>query len=104
MMRGSRGTQENMLHNYVLSMINIYGVGILILVPLAIKLLIRTSVYLIFFIPYAVHILFHNSGPFYSDTIIWFVIAAIGVAAAQNQGGHRARSMPPPVIRGVRGA
>ena len=116
MMRGSRGTQENMLHNYVLSMINIYGVGILILAPLAIKLLIRSSVYLIFFIPYAVHILFHNSGPFYSDTIIWFVIAAIGAATS-----HAARRQirPPPAafapagaipvrsanpVRGVRGA
>ncbi|MDP9423668.1 MAG: O-antigen ligase family protein [Pseudomonadota bacterium] len=96
MMRGSRGTQENMLHNYVLSMINIYGVGILLLAPLAIKLLMRASVYLIFFIPYAVHILFHNSGPYYSDTIIWFVIAAIGAAAAQTgQGFGRAHRLPP---------
>ncbi len=84
MMRGSRGTQENMLHNYVLSMINIYGVGLLIVAPLAVKLLVRTFPYCIFFIPYGVHILFHNSGPFYSDTIIWFVIAAIGAATAQN--------------------
>lgn len=96
MMYGSRGTRENMLHNYVLSMINIYGVGILILAPLAIRSLIRSSHYLIFFIPYAVHILFHNSGPFYSDTIIWFVIAAIGTAAARNGslGLGRSRSMP----------
>lgn len=83
MMRGSRGTQENMLHNYVLSMINIYGIGILLFAPLAIKSLIRAGPYAIFFIPYAVHILFHNSGPFYSDTIIWFVVAAIGAAAAK---------------------
>ena len=117
MMRGSRGTRETMLHNYVLSMINIYGVGLLILAPMAIKLLIRSSVYLIFFIPYAVHILFHNSGPFYSDTIIWFVIAAIGAAtgrAAYHQtipappaafapaGATMARSTNP--IRGVRNA
>ena len=83
MMRGASGTREHMLHNYMLSMINIYGVGLLILAPLALKLLLRTFPYYIFFIPYAVHILFHNSGPFYSDTIIWFVIAAIGVAAAR---------------------
>lgn len=101
MMRGSRGTQENMLHNYVLSMINIYGVGILLFAPLAIKLLIRAGLYCLFFIPYAVHILFHNSGPFYSDTIIWFVIAAIGAATARSTRravGH-SHSMPP---RGTR--
>jgi hypothetical protein len=84
MMRGSRGTQENMLHNYVLTMINIYGIGILLFAPLAIKLLIRAGPYALFFIPYMVHILFHNSGPFFSDTIIWFVIAAIGATNVQT--------------------
>lgn len=84
MMPASSGTQVKTLHNYLLSMINIYGVGILMLVPLAIKLLIRASFYCIFFIPYGVHILFHNSGPFFSDTVIWFVIAAIGAATAQR--------------------
>lgn len=95
MMRGSRGTQENMLHNYVLSMINIYGIGILLFAPLAIKSLIRAGPYAIFFIPYAVHILFHNSGPFYSDTIIWFVVAAIGAAAAK---AASARATPAPTL------
>ena len=103
MMRGSRGTRENQLHNYVLSMINIYGAGILLFAPLAFKLLIRAGVYCLFFIPYAVHILFHNSGPFYSDTIIWFVIAAIGAATAQSasQGLGHSRPLPP---RGTRPA
>ena len=101
MMRGSRGTQENMLHNYVLSMVNIYGVGLLIVAPLALKLLIRAFPYYIFFIPYGVHILFHNSGPFYSDTIIWFVIAAIGTATAQTtyHGLGRSHSLPPRLDR-----
>lgn len=92
MMRGSRGTQENTLHNYFLSMLNIYGVGILLLAPLAARLLIRAGPYLIFFVPYVVHILFHNSGPFYSDTIIWFVIAAIGAATAQASHQRMGRS------------
>lgn len=97
MMRGSRGTQENMLHNYVLSMINIYGIGILLFAPLAIKLLIRAGLYCLFFIPYAVHILFHNSGPFYSDTIIWFAIAAIGAATARTSHQGQGRSHSPPL-------
>jgi len=81
MMRGSRGTQENMLHNYPLSMLNIYGIGILLLAPLIFSSLRRAGPYLIFFIPYAVHIMFHNSGPFFSDTLIWFVIAAISAGS-----------------------
>ena len=97
MMRGSRGTQENMLHNYVLSMVNIYGIGILLFAPLAIRLLRRAAFYSIFFIPYGVHILFHNSGPYYSDTIIWFVIAAIGTAAAKTI-HSQASPMPGPAF------
>ena len=102
MMRGSRGAQENMLHNYVLSMINIYGVGIFLFAPMAVKLLRSAGPYAIFFIPYAVHILFHNSGPYYSDTIIWFVIAAIGAATAQIsfQGLGRAHLPPPRLVSG----
>ena len=97
MMYGSQGTRQKLLHNYVWSMVNIYGVGLLLLAPIAIKLLMRASIYCIFFIPYAVHILFHNSGPFYSDTIIWFVIAAIGAATAQtsHQVAGRANSLRP---------
>ena len=105
MMRGSKGTQEHMLHNYPLSMLNIYGIGILLLAPLALRLLRRAGPYLLFFIPYAVHIMFHNSGPFFSDTIIWFVIAAIVAATAQTsfRGLGRAHSPAPgPFPRHVR--
>jgi hypothetical protein len=76
-MQGARGAQEHALHNYLLSMMNIYGVALLLFVPWAVRLLVRAGPYLIFFVPYAVHIMFHNSGPFFSDMIIWFVIAAI---------------------------
>ena len=79
-MPSPEGVQVHDLHNYVLSMLNIYGVGILLLVPIAAKLLGRASGSIIFFVPYIVHISFHNSGPFYNDSVIWFVIAAVGAA------------------------
>lgn len=87
-MRGARGAQEHALHNYLLSMINIYGVAFLLFVPWAVRLLVRAGPYLVFFVPYAVHIMFHNSGPFFSDMIIWFVIAAIvaGSKTAYREG------------------
>jgi len=72
--------QVHDLHNFVLSMMNIYGVGLLLLAPLAWKLLRQSGGSLIFFIPYIFQILFHNSGPFYNDNLIWFVIAAIAAA------------------------
>ncbi|MEO6360336.1 MAG: O-antigen ligase family protein [Sphingomicrobium sp.] len=71
-------TQE--LHNYALNMLNTYGIGLLLLVPTIFGLLRRGKASLLFFIPYVVHIAFHNSGPLWNDMIIWFVVAAISVA------------------------
>lgn len=88
LMQAPRGVRENDLHNYLISMLNIYGVGLLIFAPILAKLLSASKSYLIFFIPYLVHIFFHNSGPFYNDNVIWFVIAAI---AATKQ-GHQVHS------------
>ena len=87
MMPAPEGIRIHDLHNYVLNMLNIYGIGILLLAPLIAKLLRRAGGSLIFFIPYLVHILFHNSGPFYNDNVIWFVMAAI--AAAGHASGSR---------------
>ena len=70
------------LHNYPLNMLNTYGVGLLLLVPLVYALLRRGRHAIIFFIPYIVQILFHNSGPFWNDIVFWFVVAAL---AAQNR-------------------
>ncbi|CAA9496711.1 MAG: hypothetical protein AVDCRST_MAG44-508 [uncultured Sphingomonas sp.] len=84
-MRGAKGTQTSQLHNYALSMLNIYGAGLLLFVPIVAKLLRRGSASLIFFVPYIVHIAFHNSGPLYSDIVIWFVFAAISAAGAAKE-------------------
>jgi hypothetical protein len=71
------GVRVTLLHNYVLTMLNIYGISLLLVAPIIAKLLVRSSQVLIFFIPYLAHIFFHNSGPFYNDTVLWFVVAAI---------------------------
>jgi hypothetical protein len=98
MMQAPRGTRENDLHNYLVNMLNIYGIGLLLLAPVVAKLLRNSKASLVFFIPYLVHILFHNSGPFYNDNVIWFVVAAIVATrpsheassnAAQGYGGSR---------------
>ena len=88
MMQAPRGVRENYLHNYLVTMLNIYGIGLLLLAPVIARLLWNSKASFIFFIPYLVHILFHNSGPFSNDNVIWFVIAAI---AATNH-GHEAHS------------
>lgn len=73
--------QSKELHNYAFNMLNTYGIGLFLFVPAAITLLRRAKASLIFFVPYIVQIMFHNAGPFWSDAIIWFVVAAISVAA-----------------------
>lgn len=63
------------LHNYILNMLNFYGVFILFLMPLTLKMLFKQKRVWIYFIPYVIHILFHNAGPFWNDTFVWFAIA-----------------------------
>ena len=89
LMKGAAGAQVHPLHDYALSMLNIYGVGLILFVPIIVRLLKKSGRSLLFFIPYIVHISFHNSGPFYNDMILWFAIAAIAAtpcAAASGQG------------------
>lgn len=73
--------QSKELHNYILNMLCTYGIGIVLLLPWIWRLLSHSWRYAIFFLPYAVHILFHNSGPFWNDTLIWFVIGIISSSA-----------------------
>ena len=95
---GADAVRDRDLHNYPLSMLNTYGIGLLLALPLAVLLLARSKIFLIYFIPYVIHILFHNSGPFWNDTLIWFAIgAASAMKLAQPDDGaprHFARSLP----------
>jgi hypothetical protein len=84
MMQAPEGARENELHNYLVNMINTYGVGLLLFTPVVARLLMRSKASLIFFIPYIIHILFHNYGPFFNDNVIWFVIAAIAAANVEQ--------------------
>lgn len=84
MMQAPEGARENELHNYLVNMINTYGVGLLLFTPVVARLLMRSKASLIFFIPYIIHILFHNYGPFFNDNVIWFVVAAIAAANVEQ--------------------
>lgn len=71
------------LHNYILNMLNFYGFWVVLLLPTIFKYVFASRKVLIFFIPYALHIFFHNSGPLWNDTFIWIVISS-GVAAVRS--------------------
>jgi hypothetical protein len=81
---GAGAVQSKELHNYFLNMANTYGVGLLLITPLVVKLLYRARGSLIFFVPYLLHIAFHNVGPFWNDNIIWLAIAALWNAAPKT--------------------
>ena len=72
--------REAELHNYVLNMATTYGLGLVPVAPIVAVLLWRGRHFAIFFVPYAMHILFHNSGPFWNDTLFWFVVGALSAA------------------------
>jgi hypothetical protein len=69
-------------HNYILNMLNKYGIGMILLVPLIIPR--RAAVYAaaLPFTAYLLHILFHNDGPFQADFLIWYVFAMFTPALA----------------------
>lgn len=78
--------KDTQLHNYVLNMLNTYGIGLLLAVPLAAHLLLRTRHVIIFFIPYIIHIMFHNFGPYWNDTPFWFTVAALAAPLLGRDG------------------
>jgi hypothetical protein len=75
--------REFTLHNYYLMVLNKYGFGLLVLLPLVIpKTRVALAAWLAF-LPYAVHIYYHNDGPFQGDFLIWFVIPLYGLLGQQ---------------------
>jgi hypothetical protein len=72
------------LHNYFLNMVDTYGIGLLLFVPIVIGALRKSRAWLIFFVPYLLHITFHNTGPFWNDAFVWFAVAALAPLTAMQ--------------------
>jgi|GEM_PF-1200140 len=74
------------LHNYPLTMLNYYGLGILMVLPPAFLMIRRHASMILAFLPYATHILFHNYGPFAkNDFLVFTVFAAVSMPLAMPQ-------------------
>jgi hypothetical protein len=73
------------LHNYILNMLNVYGVGLILVAPLIYRCLVRAGANILFFIPYIVHIMFHNSGPFWNDLLFWIAVSILSAANLQQE-------------------
>jgi hypothetical protein len=69
------------LHNYILTMLNCYGIGILLFVLPAMIMIRRHSTSILPFLPYVIHILFHNYGPLAkNDTLVFLALATVTMA------------------------
>ncbi|MHA6332676.1 O-antigen ligase family protein [Qipengyuania sp. CAU 1752] len=89
---GAGEVREAELHNYLLNMLTTYGLTLLIALPLIGRLLWQARHVAIVFVPYAVHALFHNTGPFWNDTLFWFVVGAISAMRPALEGDTMAES------------
>lgn len=89
----------NAVHNYYVLIILKYG---LLFVPVALYAFISCMKnFLVFlaFLPYAIHIFFHNDGPFQADFMIWYFLPIIALtkkrehqAQLDNQPKHQAET------------
>lgn len=68
------------LHNFLVTMLNRYGVAFIFLSIWCAYILLKKRIYLIPFVPYIVHILFHNLGPLDIDYVIWCAIGTLSVS------------------------
>lgn len=62
------------LHNYYFVVLNKYGFPALLVFAYVGWSIWRSRVVLIAFLPYLVHIFFHNDGPLQADFVIWFML------------------------------
>jgi hypothetical protein len=79
-------------HNYFILILAKYGI---LSIPLILSILPRTKygrIAWFAFLPYGVHVYFHNDGPLQSDNIIWVVITALIIVVERF-----AASQPPPI-------
>ena len=76
------------LHNYLLMMLCFYGLPLLLFIPFVVRMLWPHRTLLVYFVPYIIHIVFHNTGPFWNDFMIWFV-TALGMSVAVRPQSER---------------
>lgn len=94
--------QTTPLHNHALNTLNKYGMGSIFAGVFVAFLSLRHRQVLLGFIPYVMHVLFHNEGPMGSDFLIWLVLplSAMGMGANATPSWRGAALAPwrrPPV-------
>lgn len=73
-MGNSQAIRNYALHNYPLLILNKYGAAVIALVALVFPRRRQHWLIVLAFLPYILHILFHNDGPFQADFLIWYIL------------------------------
>jgi len=76
----SQAITMHALHNYYLMFINKHGILALFTIPFLLRAFQRNPVGVLAFLPYMVHIFYHNDGPLQADFMFWYILPLI----AQN--------------------
>ena len=64
----------NAIHNYYLNLLHKYGLFIIPIAAFPIFAFFRSIHVFLAFLPYAIHIFFHNDGPLQGDFLIWYFL------------------------------
>jgi hypothetical protein len=87
----------NAVHNYYLSIMLKYG---LLALPIAVYSFYRSlRMFHVFlaFLPYAIHIFYHNDGPLQGDFMMWYFLPLIGVIRNESIEPFPDRRIPPEI-------
>ena len=87
---------KHALHNYFLMVLNKYGVAILTLTPVIVFWMWKRLPVTLMFVPYMVHIYYHNDGPMQGDFMIWLLLPIFTAMPLMEGPFGRRQPAPPP--------
>ncbi len=84
----------NAVHNYYLNVTLKYGLLFLPVVLYALISSLRTFSVFLAFLPYAIHIFYHNDGPLQGDFMIWFFLPIIALIQQRRGQSDYGETLP----------
>lgn len=85
---------NNVVHNYYMNMTHKYGIMIMPLAIYVVKNIYKNLYLTLAFIPYAIHIFFHNDGPLQSDFLIWYILPIFVLISTQSYKNQNTGGIP----------
>jgi hypothetical protein len=83
------------LHNYFLNVLNKYGILLLMVLPMIAPRNKRQLAMWFAFLPYIIHIYYHNDGPLLADFMIFFLLPAALLLAGRGKDDPRGGTAQP---------